>query len=108
VISISNKASSAITQVTVATDWVDAPLAVGFAAQNGGSGGTANAGGPAVQVLSSANETSYEIPIGAAASVLGSIESGGTAGNTYTFTISSYIGAATTPYVETLSVTAQI
>jgi len=123
VITVNNKASNAINAVTVATDPADTAMSVSFAAQNGvgplGVNSVAWAGGPAIPVLCNSGEpvgictasaTPQSIPIGTSASAIGSLSAvgGATAGTTYTFTISSYIGSSTTPNIQTFSVTAQI
>jgi len=107
VVTVNNKASNAITQVTIGTTSADGVMSVTFAAQNGGAGGIATNGNNPVQVLNSPTT----IAIGSSASAIGGLTvaaNGATAGTTYTFVVSAYIGTSTTPNIQTFSVTAQI
>jgi hypothetical protein len=109
IVTVNNKASNAITQLTVATTSADGVMSVTYAAQNGGAGGIGSVGNGnnAIQVLNSPTT----IAIGSSASAIGSLTvaaNGATAGTTYTFIVSAYIGTSTTPNISTFSVTAQI
>jgi flagellin-like protein len=121
VVTVNNKASNAINYVTITTDSSDGTLSISYLAQDGGIAGGSTAGTPTDCVLAIGNVApapaacvgvgsgapADAIPIGSSASTVGTA-SLATAGTTYTFSVYSYIGAATTPNIQTFSVTAQI
>jgi len=124
VITVTNKASNALNAITVAAD-ASGGLSINVGAQNGALAGGTTAGA-AVPVLCGSLSTAQEtasgcassnptdgVPIGSSASSVGTVYVGGaftgaTAGTTYSFTVSAYIGTSTTPTIQTFSVTAQI
>jgi len=121
VITLNNKASNAINAVTIGITSSDTTLSINWAVQNDAAGGGATPGVGTVTVLCGpgalggcAAGQSDGIAIGSSASTIGSISlsdpafTGGTAGTTYTFVVSAYIGSSTTPNIQTFSVTAQI
>jgi flagellin-like protein len=119
VITITNKASNAINAVTVLTDSADTLGSVSYGVQNGAPAGVAIPGAnvavlctvvgtPALCTVAVPPASAADaIPIGSSASAVGTV-AGGVAGTTYTFSVYAYIGSATTPNIQSFSVTAQI
>jgi len=116
VVTINNKASNAINAITIASTTSDpVGMTVSFAAQNQGAAGGTQDGvgtvlilcGPTTAAGCAAADTDG-VAIGSSASAVGAVQAtsgGATAGTTYTFVISAYIGSSTTPNVQTFSVT---
>ncbi|MDA4121794.1 MAG: hypothetical protein OK456_01285 [Thaumarchaeota archaeon] len=121
VITVDNEGSVPINAVTVAVDYEDSGLSLSFAPMGGGFGGDAVPGGGPVTVLCGpAMAVGCEpfdadaIPPGMSASVIADIivnppfSMGATAGTSYTFSVSTYLGSSTLPYIVTFGVTAQV
>jgi hypothetical protein len=102
---VTDQASYPITQIAIGVSGADGPMTVTWSAQNGAADGF---GAPGAAVPIPVLAPPDEVTTGSSGSIVGKVGGVVTPGDTYTFSVYSYLGSSLTPIIETFSVTAAV